>query len=112
MSILSYLSEHPASVNQTYWEHLQDALFFSFTAGKISIFLFIHALLPFLFTDTGSTLLDQLHQKMMAKKNLKTQQKSLITLNDKPVNSKCMANNEPIDTFEQPPKSESEGESK
>ena len=51
---------HPASVNESYWQHCGFALRFGFkmTAGGIAALL--HAIFPFLFIKTASQLCDEL----------------------------------------------------
>ena len=61
----SLFTEHPASVDETYGEHMGMA--FSF-AGRLflgSLACFVHALLPFLFVKTGSTIIAELHDRMV-----------------------------------------------
>jgi len=66
MDIQRLFNEHPASVGESYWEHLLRASWF---AGKMLLgagACFIHALLPFLFVKTGSETIVQLHAAMVA----------------------------------------------
>jgi hypothetical protein len=58
-------TEHPASVGENYFEHLRHAS--SFAASMISggVACLVHALLPFLFTHTGSAVISTLHVKMV-----------------------------------------------
>jgi hypothetical protein len=65
MDIQRLFNEHPASVGESYWEHLLRASWF---AGKMvtgAAACFIHALLPFLFVKTGSETIVQLHTAMV-----------------------------------------------
>jgi hypothetical protein len=65
MDIHRLFNEHPASVGESYWEHLLRASWF---AGKMLLgaaACFIHALLPFLFVKTGSETIVQLHTAMI-----------------------------------------------
>ena len=65
MDIQRLFNEHPASVGETYWEHLLRASWF---AGKMLMgagACFIHALLPFLCVKTGSETITQLHTAMV-----------------------------------------------
>jgi hypothetical protein len=65
MDIQRLFNEHPASVGESYWEHLLRASWF---AGKMLMgggACFIHALLPFLFVKTGSETIQQLHTAMV-----------------------------------------------
>ena len=57
--------EHPATVDETYTEHMGMA--FSF-AGRMflgAVACFIHGFLPFLFVKTGSATIDELHDRMV-----------------------------------------------
>ncbi|MFJ1269262.1 DUF6356 family protein [Legionella lytica] len=52
--MLKLFTEHPASVNQSYWEHLLFAICFGFSMIKGGCACLIHAIFPFLFQTTGS----------------------------------------------------------
>ncbi|MDR3504379.1 MAG: DUF6356 family protein [Legionella sp.] len=52
--MLKFFTEHPASANQTYWEHLLFAVSFGFSMVKGGCACLIHAIFPFLFQTTGS----------------------------------------------------------
>lgn len=65
MAIRQLFNEHPASVGETYWQHLLRASWF---AGRMSIAAaacFVHALLPFLFVRTGSRTVALLYDAMV-----------------------------------------------
>jgi len=65
MDIQRLFSEHPASVGETYWEHLLRAGWFG---GRMLLgagACFIHALFPFLCVKTGSATIQQLHTAMV-----------------------------------------------
>ncbi len=51
---------HPASVNETYWQHLRFALRFGVRMTQGGVAALVHALLPFCFTTTASRISDQL----------------------------------------------------
>jgi Family of unknown function (DUF6356) len=57
--------EHPASVGETYTQHLRSA--WSFSLGMLvgGIACFIHGLLPFFFVTTGSSMVRRLHDRMV-----------------------------------------------
>lgn len=58
-------TEHPASVNETYAQHLGMACSFAgpmFVGACASL---VHAFLPFLFLKTGSSIIDRLHGRMV-----------------------------------------------
>ena len=64
--MISKFTHHPASVNETYFQHMGMALSFCgrFTYGAIAAL--IHAFFPFLFEKTGSELISELHNRMVA----------------------------------------------
>ena len=66
-SIMKRLSftAHPASVGESYLQHLRQAAGFagSMIAGGLAIA--VHAVLPFLFTKTGSGVVTELHTRMV-----------------------------------------------
>ena len=56
---------HPASVNETYVEHLGSAWSFAFRMIGAGIACFLHGLLPFVFCTAGSSTIRQLHERMV-----------------------------------------------
>ena len=65
MDLQRLFTEHPASVGETYWQHLLRACWF---AGRMLLgaaACFVHALCPFLFVKTGSGIITQLHSAMV-----------------------------------------------
>jgi hypothetical protein len=59
-------TDHPASVNETYLEHLASAWTFAFRMIAAGIACFLHGLMPFLFSSTGSSAICELHERMVA----------------------------------------------
>ena len=51
---------HPASVNETYWEHLRFASRFGAKMAAGGLAAIVHSLLPFCFQTTASRLNDEL----------------------------------------------------
>ena len=66
--MLAKFTAHPASVNETYFQHMKSALTFSLTFFTGSIIALVHAFFPFLFEKTGSELITRLHQKMVSQR--------------------------------------------
>ena len=60
------LSEHPASVGESYGEHARMGLGFAWHLALAALACFVHALLPFLFVKTGSSKIAELHGRMVA----------------------------------------------
>lgn len=58
-------SDHPASVNETYSQHLCVASSFGWRLMYSGLACFIHGFLPFLFVTTGSRMIAQLHDQMV-----------------------------------------------
>ncbi|MCF6776616.1 DUF6356 family protein [Thiotrichales bacterium 19X7-9] len=57
-------TEHPHSIGESYFKHMQNALSFGFCLFCASLACFIHALLPFLFKDTATNKLATLVNKL------------------------------------------------
>jgi hypothetical protein len=57
--------DHPASVNETYFQHLCSALSFTATMLVAAAACLVHAFLPFLCLKTGSRLITGLHDRMV-----------------------------------------------
>lgn len=64
-------TEHPASVGETYGEHLVMASSFGLRMILGGIACLIHGLLPFLFVKTGSLQVATLHDRMVANRRRK-----------------------------------------
>lgn len=69
MGLRRLFTEHPASVGETYLEHLCTAASFSARMMLGAAACFLHALLPFAFRRTGSTCIQQLHDRMVVNHN-------------------------------------------
>lgn len=65
---------HPASVGESYFQHM--AASFSFAAPMLlaSFAALIHGLFPFLFVKTGSSIVSRLHDRMVANRSRTTHQ--------------------------------------
>lgn len=66
MDPVKLFTEHPASVGETYGEHLLVAGGFGLRMILGGIACLVHALLPFLFVKTGSAQISELHDTMVA----------------------------------------------
>jgi len=60
-----WFTSHPASVGESYWQHLRKASGFGTTLLLTGLACLFHGLLPFLFKDTGSRNITLLHEKMV-----------------------------------------------
>lgn len=63
--------DHPASVNETYLEHMGVAASFGWAMLKASCACFVHALVPGLCERTGSRIITQLHGTMVTNRVVK-----------------------------------------
>lgn len=62
--ITQLFTAHPASVDETFLEHLWFALTFSFWLFAAAFAALIHAILPFLFEKTGSRIITKLYNRI------------------------------------------------
>ncbi len=58
-------TEHPASVGETYGEHMVSAWCFSARMAVGALACFVHGVFPFLFTRTGSGIIAELNSRMI-----------------------------------------------
>jgi Family of unknown function (DUF6356) len=66
MSLQRLFTEHPASVDETYGEHMVRASCFGGRMVVAGLACMVHALLPFIFVHSGSEAIDELHARMQA----------------------------------------------
>jgi hypothetical protein len=62
-------TDHPASVGESYAEHLRAASGFGLAMIGGGIACLIHGVLPFLFTTVGSRTIGVLHDRMIANRS-------------------------------------------
>ncbi len=62
--MLRAFTQHPASVDETYLEHMAMAASFGLRLLLASLACLVHALLPFCFEKTGSRMITGLHDRM------------------------------------------------
>lgn len=65
-------TEHPASVGETYFEHMGQALSFAGPLFMASLACLVHAVFPFLCVKTGSRAVTRLHQRMVTQRDRRT----------------------------------------
>ena len=66
MSIHRLFCEHPASVGESYLQHLRMALGFSARLLLAGMACLVHAVFPFLCQHTGSNSIVELHERMLS----------------------------------------------
>lgn len=64
MDLKRLFTQHPASVNETYLEHMGVALSFAGPLAKAAAGALVHAFLPFLCTTTASRTVKALNERM------------------------------------------------
>lgn len=58
---------HLQLLNQTYVEHFKDSIEYGLLSWKASLFFFIHAFFPNIFTSHGSRTINYVHQLILNK---------------------------------------------
>lgn len=76
MTLRKLFTDHPQSVDESYLEHLGQALYFATQLLLASFVCFIHALLPFAFEKTGSQRISHLQARMVISRNRKGARRS------------------------------------
>ncbi len=66
---MSIFTDHPASVGETYAQHLGSASFFGSRMILAGFACMLHGLLPFLFTRTGRNTIEMLHDRMIVNRH-------------------------------------------
>lgn len=74
MPLRTLFTDHPASVGETYWQHLASAWGFSWRMMLAALACLVHALLPFVFEKTGSRAISGLHDRMVVNRQRRTAQ--------------------------------------
>ena len=70
MRLRGLFTEHPASVGETYLVHLVHASGFALRMLVLAGACLIHAVLPFLFSNTASRAITQLHERMVVNRRV------------------------------------------
>ncbi len=65
MDLLHSFTRHPASVGETYTEHMRHAGSFALALLGAGLACLVHAVFPFLCKTTGSETITRLHQRMV-----------------------------------------------
>ncbi len=60
-------TNHPATVNETYFGHMKFAFGFAFLLGVAAVAALIHAVIPALCETTASRILQRLHARITAR---------------------------------------------
>jgi uncharacterized protein DUF6356 len=73
MNLIRAFTEHPASVGESYSEHLGRASYFGLRMVFAGIACLLHGLLPFLFVRTGSRAIAELSDRMVVNRRVQLQ---------------------------------------
>ena len=57
--------DHPASVDETYWQHFANAVGFGLRMIWGGIICLVHAVIPGAFCTKGSDMICELHERML-----------------------------------------------
>jgi len=66
--LVAVFREHPASVGETYLQHLGVAFGYSLRLFTAALAALVHGFLPFLFKTSASAIITQMHDEMAARK--------------------------------------------
>ena len=64
MELRQLFTQHPASLGETYTEHMRASLSYAVPLLGAALAAFVHALLPFLFQTTASQTVRRLYERM------------------------------------------------
>ena len=64
-TVKTAFTAHPASVDETYFEHMLFAGRFSFRLFGAAFAALVHAILPFMFEKTASQLIRRMHDDII-----------------------------------------------
>jgi Family of unknown function (DUF6356) len=70
MNLIRAFTEHPASVSESYGEHLGRAWYFGLRMVFAGIACLVHGVLPFLFVRTGSRAISELNDRMVVNRRV------------------------------------------
>ena len=70
MNLIRAFTEHPASVGESYSEHLFRAVYFGTRMVFAGIACLVHGVLPFLFVRTGSRAIAELNDRMVVNRRV------------------------------------------
>ena len=66
-AIAMIFTDHPASVDETYFQHLRFAMGFSLRLFGAGCAALIHAFIPCLFEKTASNMIRDMHQRIVTR---------------------------------------------
>jgi hypothetical protein len=76
MDLIRAFTAHPASVGESYTEHLVRAIGFGTRMVLAGVACLVHAVLPFLFVRTGSRAIAELNDRMVVNRGARLRELS------------------------------------
>jgi len=70
VNLIRAFTDHPASVGESYTEHLFRAVYFGTRMVCAGIACLVHGVLPFLFVRTGSRAIAELNDRMVVNRRV------------------------------------------
>jgi hypothetical protein len=70
VNLIRAFTDHPASVGESYTQHLFRAVYFGVRMVFAGIACLVHGVLPFLFVRTGSRAIAELNDRMVANRRV------------------------------------------
>ena len=64
------IKKHLRDVDETYFEHMGNALYYTLTFALLTVTTLIHSILPFLFASTGSKKIEELYKDIANRKDV------------------------------------------
>jgi len=71
-------NDHPASVDETYWEHFHFALTFAGSLFLAAGAALVHALVPCLCEKTASTIINRLYHRMHSRHTISQPESNIV----------------------------------
>lgn len=72
---MRWFTDHPRTVDETYFEHMGMASGFGWRMIVGGCACLVHGIFPFLFEKTGSRIITDLHDRMVANRNRRASQR-------------------------------------
>jgi hypothetical protein len=79
MDLIRPFTEHPASVGESYLQHLGRAVGFGARMMFAGVACVVHGVLPFLFVRTGSRAISELNERMVLNRRVVSVTSSPLT---------------------------------
>ncbi len=71
-------TDHPASVEETYWQHFGAAMGFGLRMIWGGLVCMVHAIVPGAFATAGSDMICELHERMVTNRRRKAEARAML----------------------------------